>query len=193
MCFRRSLQPHSIREAFGEIADRFGAIDILVNNAAICRPYPMAASRDEDIAADIATNLLGPILCTRAALPLLVDSAGADIVNVSSESVRHLVPHMTVYAASKGGLETFSSGLRAELRPLGIRVTTLRLGNIEGTTISRGWDEHRAAEFRAAMHETGAAVQVGRGGSMRSVARAVVSILSLPRDVNVDLMELRSI
>ncbi len=163
-----------------------------MNNAAICTPYKVADITDAVLIRELSVNFLAPICCAREAIPLLIAAGGGSIMNVSSESVRIPMPQLSVYAATKGGLEVFSAGLRAELRPFGIRVTTLRCGNITGTGIAQGWSETQAASFLADMQSSGAAAETGAGGTSQSVARAVVDILSMPPDVNVDLMELRS-
>jgi NAD(P)-dependent dehydrogenase (short-subunit alcohol dehydrogenase family) len=184
--------PGEVRAAFLSVGKAFGRLDILVNNAAICAPYKVADATDSALLRDLSVNLLAPICCAREAIPMLIAAGGGSILNVSSESVRFPVPQLTVYAATKGGLEVFSAALRSELRPLGIRVTTLRCGNVAGTGITQGWGEAQAASFFAEMQSSGAAAETGPGGTPQSVARAVVDILSMPPDVNVDLMELRS-
>ncbi len=184
--------PGQIRSAFSSIDKAFGRLDILVNNAATCTPYRVADAKDAEVIRDLAVNLLAPICCAREAIPMLVATGGGSILNVSSEAVRFPVPQLSVYAATKGGLEVFSAALRSELRPLGIRVTTLRCGNVAGTEITQGWGEAQAASFFADMQSSGAAAETGPGGTPQSVARAVVDILAMPSDVNVDLMELRS-
>ena len=63
---------------------------------------------DEDIAGTMATNLLGPIYTSRAAIPLLRKGGGGDIVNVSSESTLDPFPFLTLYNTSKGGLDVFT-------------------------------------------------------------------------------------
>jgi len=185
--------PDSVRSAFAAAGKAFGKIDILINNAAICRPYKLQDARDADILAEASVNFIGPMLCARDALPLLIASGGGDIVNISSESVRMPFPHLTVYTATKAGLEAFSAGLRAELRPHGIRVTTMRLGNVLETGINRDWPAAHAAALAQAMQETGHAAFTGTGGSAATVSQALLNLLSLPRDFNTDLIELRSL
>jgi NAD(P)-dependent dehydrogenase (short-subunit alcohol dehydrogenase family) len=185
--------PDSVRKAFSTAGRLFGKVDILINNAAICRPYMLHDASDADILAEVSVNLIGPMLCAREAIPLLIASGGGDIVNISSESVRMPFPHLTVYTATKGGLETFTAGLRTELRPLGIRVTTMRLGNVLETGINRDWPAENAAALAHALQESGHAAFTGKGGSAATVSQAMLNLLSLPRDFNTDLIELRSL
>ena len=70
----------------------------------------------------VATNLAGPMLCARSAIPMM--GRGSHIINVSSESVETLhMPHLVLYQCSKAGLERFTLGLHQELEPSGIRVS----------------------------------------------------------------------
>jgi NAD(P)-dependent dehydrogenase (short-subunit alcohol dehydrogenase family) len=183
----------SVRCAFATIASRFGKIDVLINNAAICRPYLVQQASDADILAEISVNLVGPILCARAAIPLLIASGGGDIINISSESVRMPFPHLSVYTATKAGLEAFSTGLRAELRPHGMRVTTMRLGNVLATGIARDWPAENAVSLANALQRSGHLEFTGKGGSAATISQALLNLLTLPRDFNTDLIELRSL
>jgi len=185
--------PDSVRAAFTAVASRFGKIDALINNAAICRPYLVEQASDADILAEVSVNLIGPILCARAVIPLLIASGGGDIINISSESVRMPFPHLTVYTATKAGLEAFSAGLRAELRHHGMRVTTMRLGNVLETGIARDWPAENAASLANALRQSGHLEFTGKGGSAATVSQALLNLLILPRDFNIDLIELRSL
>jgi 3-oxoacyl-[acyl-carrier protein] reductase len=120
--------PDSVRRAFGEIGARCGRVDLLVNNAAVIGMALLEEASDERILEMVSTNLLGPMFCSRAAIPLLRAADGGHIVNISSRSVELARPYLSVYSATKGGLEAFSRTLAAELRPAGIRVSTIRVG-----------------------------------------------------------------
>jgi len=185
--------PASVRDAFAATLQHFGRIDILVNNAGICQLQKVENARDEDLRRELDINLLGPILCSREVIPHLRAAGGGDIVNVSSESTRLPFPYLTVYAATKGGLETFSAGLRSELRPDRIRVTVLRAGNTDESGITKEWPEDTVKDFLKAIEKSGHAGFTGLPASPVSLALALVNVLSLPRDVNVDLIEVRAL
>ena len=126
----------------------------------------------------MAANLLGPMWCSRAAIPLLRAAGGGDIVNISSRAVELARPYLSVYAATKGGLETFTRTLAAELRPEGIRVSSIRVG----PTAS---DPRRRATPRCRQVTED---WVARGGPapeapapVESVAEAVLFMISRPR------------
>jgi 3-oxoacyl-[acyl-carrier protein] reductase len=122
--------PASIAEAFRRLSERWGRLDILVNNAAIRSVMGLDSLSEKTINDEIATNLTGPILCSRAALPLLRSAGGGHIINISSRSVELARPFLSVYSATKGGLETFTRTLAAEVRPSQIKVSAIRVGPV---------------------------------------------------------------
>ncbi len=112
----------SVRQAFTEIDERFGKLDILVNNAAIYRPCSVAELSDFDIERQVRTNYLGPIYTCRAAIPLLRAAGGGDIINTSSEVTLHPFPMMSMYVSTKAALEAFSQTMLIEVVDDDIRV-----------------------------------------------------------------------
>jgi len=103
-----------------------GRLDILVNNAgAGVAIAPVAEQSDDAIELSIGANLTGAILgCKRAAKIMGAQKSGF-IVNISSVCALHAWPGWSVYTAAKAGLSKFGHGLYTELRPLGVRVTTV--------------------------------------------------------------------
>jgi NAD(P)-dependent dehydrogenase (short-subunit alcohol dehydrogenase family) len=168
--------PDSVRSAFATVGGHFDRLDALVNNAGIIGMSLLADADDASITSQVAANLLGPIYCSRAAIPLLVATGGGDIVNVSSRAVELARPYLSVYSATKGGLETFSRTLAAELRPQGIRVSAIRVGPTASEPAPAGDDVAGVTEE-----------WVARGGPapetpapVESVAEAVRFIISRP-------------
>jgi NAD(P)-dependent dehydrogenase (short-subunit alcohol dehydrogenase family) len=123
-------QPDAVRAAFAALKQRFGGVDILVNNAALGHPQKIAEADDRLLQLEVAANLLGPIYCVREAVASMRTRGGGDIVNISSESARLPYPFLSLYAATKSALETLSDGLREELRGDRIRVGVLRSGRL---------------------------------------------------------------
>ncbi|WP_018636358.1 SDR family oxidoreductase [Parafrankia elaeagni] len=146
--------PDDVRAAFAQVADRFGALDVLINNAASARPHRIEQASDDELRQEVGTNLLGPMYTVRAAVPLLRRSPRPQIINISSESVTDPFPYLVVYAATKAALETITYGLTHELRADGIRVTLLRIGQTV-TTFKDSWDEAMLAEALAAWEAGG--------------------------------------
>jgi NAD(P)-dependent dehydrogenase (short-subunit alcohol dehydrogenase family) len=107
----------------GLVAERHGRLDGLVNNAAVAWPHRVEDVTDEELQAEVGTNLVGPLLTARVAVPAIRRSGGGDIVNISTESARDPFPFLALFAATKAGMEVLTEGLARELRAEPIRVT----------------------------------------------------------------------
>jgi meso-butanediol dehydrogenase / (S,S)-butanediol dehydrogenase / diacetyl reductase len=133
--------PRSVAHTFRGIGDRYPRVDLLVNNAGIIGMSLLTEASDDHVLGQVATNLVGPILCARAAIPLLQKAGGGHIINISSRSVELARPYLSVYSATKGGLEVFSRTLAAELRPQGIKVSCIRVGPVASDPVLQTNDE----------------------------------------------------
>lgn len=175
--------------AFREAERLFGSLNILINNAAIYDFFKVVEATPERIRASVDANLYGPLLCVRAAVPLMIKAGGGDIVNVTSEAVRNPFAFLTVYAATKAGLENASQGLKMELRADNIRVTALRLGSMADDDREVKMDAETMQRF---MQENVAALTLG-GSLMQydTVAKALADLLCLEADACFDFVELR--
>lgn len=170
-------------------AERFGRVDILVNNAAACLVNKIESVSDADVRAEIDTNFLGAIWCVRAVVPYMRQAGRGEIINISSESVNAPVPFMTTYAASKAALETFSAGLRNELREYGVRVTVARSGAMQ-TTITNQWSDSQKKDFFSSYANSPRREEAGGSIDPRIMALAIVNILKLPPEASMRLVEL---
>jgi NAD(P)-dependent dehydrogenase (short-subunit alcohol dehydrogenase family) len=190
--------PDSVGQTFAAIGDRFGRIDILVNNAAVYRPCRVELLSDFDIRQQIATNLAGPVYTCRAAIPLLRAAGGGDIVNTSSESTLHPFPMLSMYVATKAALEAFALVLAQEVRDDEIRVTTV----IQGGTNAGGngstdwaWDPEHSAAAMSLWTETGLigkAFGHNGGQDVESVGDVHVFVVTRPRNQKMDTVYCRS-
>jgi len=108
-----------------EIEDALGAIDGLVNNAAIRRDRLLAATNDTDWDAVIDANLGGAFRCCRAVLPRMISRRAGSIVNVSSLTAVRGVAGQAVYGAAKAGLIGMTKSLARELGKRSIRVNAV--------------------------------------------------------------------
>ena len=117
-----------IVSAIAAVKQRFGGLDALVNNAAIDITVPI----DELSAADwervLRTNLTGPFLMAKHALPAM--QRGSHIVNIASTASKRAWPNAAAYHATKWGLLGLSHALHAELRPKGIKVSAVVAGGM---------------------------------------------------------------
>ncbi len=181
----------SVRAAIDKAALHFGRIDVLVNNAAITTLLKVETASPAEIDREFAVNLLGPIYATSAAIPHLRAAGGGDIIFISSESIRMPYPYLTLYAATKGGVESLAAGLRSELREQGTRVTVLRSGAVAGGNLGDSWPEDRRNDFFATAMRMGHVHFTGQPTTRDTMARTLIAILTLPRDVNLDLVEAR--
>ena len=159
----------SVSAFFAAVKQRFGRVDVLVNNAGIGGPSRKVAQLSPaDWREVIETNLTGMFLCTRAALPLM--KRGASIVDNLSVSAKGVFPGMSAYNASKHGAAGFTDTLREELREQGIRV----IGLYPGATDTAIWEQFWPQAPRRRMI------------SPATIARAVVFALSLPPEATVE-------
>ena len=123
---------------------------------------PVADADTDEWRRMIDVNLLGLLYCTHAALPLIGESGGGDIVNVSSVAGRRADAGAAVYNMTKFGVHAFSEALRQEALHAGIRVTTVAPGFVEtelqGTTrtrwCSRAWSGRASRSARCCRPRT---------------------------------------
>lgn len=120
-----------VRAGIEQAVHAFGRLDILVNNAGIDRTCTLEALEYQDWDRILRTNLYGPYLLSRlAARHMSLDGQGGQIVNIASTAARRAWPQASAYHASKWGLLGFSQALHAELRSLGIKVSSVLAGGM---------------------------------------------------------------
>jgi NAD(P)-dependent dehydrogenase (short-subunit alcohol dehydrogenase family) len=158
----------SVDQLFSDIGKHFPQIDILINNAGIAHPNAHVDHLSlETWQGVLETNLTGPFLCTRAALPLM--RRGSTVVNNVSVAATTVFAGMSAYSASKAALLAFTNTLREELRSREIRVIAFT----PGATNTDIWQQF----WKDAPRE--------RMMSADSVADALVAALSLPPNATV--------
>ncbi len=161
--------------------ERFGGIDVLVNNAGISGGSSLAHEMDVEVWLRVlAVNLTGPFLCTRAAMPHLLDSGRGRIVNVASTYGVVGAPMAPAYCASKGGVVNFTRQLAVDYSGRGVRVNAVLPGYIDtdmgGARAALGPEGQAAANAR---RDAAAARQpIGRQASADEVARVVAFLAS---------------
>jgi NAD(P)-dependent dehydrogenase (short-subunit alcohol dehydrogenase family) len=123
--------PAAAEAAIAAGRERFGRIDVVVNNAGYA---DLAAIEDvtiDDFRAQIGTNLFGVVNVTKAALPVLREQGGGHVIQVSSIGGRLATPGLAAYQSAKWAVGGFSSVLAKEVAPLGIKVTVLEPGGMQ--------------------------------------------------------------
>ena len=139
----------AVRAAFARIRERHPTIDVLINNAAYYKPMLVREVTDDLIDTMVMSNFVGPIYTCREALGMM--EKGAQIINVSSESVKEPFAMLSLYQSTKMGMERFTEALVEEVKPDGIRVCLVRAGPMmdagEMTSSSSSWDQDTAIKF----------------------------------------------
>jgi len=125
--------PGDVDAMFDALKARWGALDVLVNNAGIAGPTAKVEETDiGEWQRTIAVNLTGTFLCARRAVPLLRAAGGGSIVNISSMAGKLGFPLRTAYSASKFGVVGLTQTWAMELGPAGIRVNAILPGIVAG-------------------------------------------------------------
>lgn len=182
--------PDSVRAAFTAIAAVHPKIDALINNAAVFGPYLIAEASDAQIINSVMSNLAGPMFTARSAIPML--NRGGHIINLSSESVEVPLPHLIAYQATKAGLERFSTGLHAELRDRGIRVTTVRAGQMVGPGATAQVDAESGMRFFEAAVKLGLNPMERPMTQFSSVTHAFRALIDAPSDLHIGTVVLEA-
>jgi len=154
-------RPADLAGVIAGITAEQGRVDVLVHNAGIGRRRALPDLEPADLDAVLATNLVAPLLLTRAFLPLL--GPGSAVVAVSSLRATRGFAGDSAYIASKGGLEAATRALAVELAPRGIRVNAVAPGAV-------------ATDFNAAVLDEPGALD-------RVVARIPLGRIGRPEDV----------
>jgi len=126
--------------------EKFGTIDVLVNNAGANVFGPYDEVGEEAMRRVMGTNLVAPMLASMAAIPILKKQRKGAIVNISSLAAFSTPPWMVTYGVSKSGLLALSRNLRFELRPFGIKVVGIYPGDVD-TTFTQSVSLTKSAEF----------------------------------------------
>ena len=184
-------EPASVRAAFAAIAARHSTIDVLINNAGIFVPFTLADVEDDQIMAQVKTNLVGPILCSREALPRL--RGGGHIINVTTESVVEKIPMLWLYAGTKAGVELISDMWAKELADEGVRVTVIRAGKMmDESKTGSSWPIEVSMRFAEANAKRGVILREQPISHYNSVTDAFRAVIDAPADLHMGLVALNA-
>ncbi|MFB4317651.1 glucose 1-dehydrogenase [Actinomadura sp. 21ATH] len=153
----------------GTATERFGRLDVLVNNAAIWRTAPVDRQTRDGFEELLRTNLVGPFLGIRAAVPAMRAAGGGSIVNISSTAGLVGIAGHAAYASSKFGLRGLTRSAALDLAADRIRVNSVHPGVIDTPMI---------AEFTARTAGRAPSVPLGRAGRPADVAGLVLFLAS---------------
>ena len=141
----------SIAAAVAAVVQRFGGLDVLVNNAGFGLFGPLEGATPEDVARQLDTNVVGAIAMIRHVLPVMRARGGGAIVNVSSIAGRTASPFASLYHASKFALEGLSESLRYEAALHGVRVKLVEPGHFKTGFFGRSFRLAQHPAYEAAL------------------------------------------
>jgi clavulanate-9-aldehyde reducatase len=163
-----------------QASERMGGLDGLVNNAGVMLLGLMQGADTAEWRRMVDVNVLGLLYCTNAALPLIRDGGGGDIVNVSSVAGRSAAMGAAVYNFTKFGVVGFSEALRQEGAHIGVRVTCVEPGFVD--TELQGHNENpMVVEQIEKMREA-----TGKVLESADIANAIIYALAQPKHVSIN-------
>jgi NAD(P)-dependent dehydrogenase (short-subunit alcohol dehydrogenase family) len=166
----------SVRAAVESVTNRFGRLDIVVNNAGIGAAGDVAANEDDEWTRVLDINVVGVARVTRAALPHLRRSPSAAIVNTCSIAATAGLPQRALYSASKGAVLSLTLAMAADHIREGIRVNCVNPGTVDTPWVARLLSS--AADPEAERAALNARQPHGRLVSAEEVAGAIAYLAS---------------
>jgi NAD(P)-dependent dehydrogenase (short-subunit alcohol dehydrogenase family) len=174
-----------VASAVRSAEERFGAVDVLVNNAGYGYRAAIEEGDAQDVQALFATNVFGPVALIKAALPGMRSRRSGTIVNVSSIGARISPPGSGYYSATKAALEGITGSLRKELQPLGITAMSVEPGGFRTDFAGRSLtqsaeaidDYADTAGKRRKEHDTAHGTQPG---DPAKAAQAIITVVDPP-------------
>jgi NAD(P)-dependent dehydrogenase (short-subunit alcohol dehydrogenase family) len=124
-------EPSDVRQLVAATVERFGGIDVVVNNAANALTEPVGAFSQAGFDKSFGVNVKGPVWLIQEALPYLEKSDGASVINVVTAGAWLFSGFVSMYAAGKAAMVSFTKSMAAELAPRNVRVNALAPGAVD--------------------------------------------------------------
>lgn len=121
----------NVKNLFDFVKEKFGRLDLLINNAGFGRFAKLSESKTEDFDEMFAVNVRGLYLCTKYALGIMIPQNSGDIINISSIAGKNAVQTASIYCATKHAVMAFSRTLMLEVREHNIRVSVICPGSVD--------------------------------------------------------------
>jgi len=125
----------AVERTFDRVAEEWGRLDVLVNNAGTLREAPLEELTDDDFRDTLDVNLRAAMVCARAAVPHMLKQGRGRILSAASGSTRLGSQGLTAYAAAKAGIVGMTRTWARELGPRGVTANAVAPGLIEGETV----------------------------------------------------------
>lgn len=154
------------RQVIDDVIVTFGRLDVLINNAGTDVTLPIDQIMTGDWDRVVKTNLYGPFIMAKLAVPQMKKQGVGQIVNIASTAAKRAWPNASAYHASKWGLLGLSHALHAELRPHNIKVTAVIAGGMRTPFLLERFPD----------------INVSTLQDPANVAQAVLGVLLLPDD-----------
>jgi NAD(P)-dependent dehydrogenase (short-subunit alcohol dehydrogenase family) len=168
--------PAQVDAMVAACVERFGSIDVLVNNAGVNLPGMLHEVSDDEIERTLGVNVRGPIYGCRAAIPHMLRQGGGSIINMSSVNGIVSEPFLAVYSASKGAIVMLTKGVALDYAKQGIRCNAICPGWVD-TPIN-----HAHAAMLGGLDKVYAEIDrfqpIGRPGEPREIANVVLFLAS---------------
>jgi NAD(P)-dependent dehydrogenase (short-subunit alcohol dehydrogenase family) len=171
--------------AVAAAVDRFGSVDVLVNNAASFYAGFFEELTPEQMDRQITTTLIGPMNVTRAVLPVMRKQRSGHVVTISSSAGFAGFEYGTAYAASKFGVDGFMESLAPEIEPFGIHATVVNPGFFRTELLTKESTNYAPATIEdyaqrnAAQREFWEGMNGKQGGDPAKLAEAIITITEL--------------
>jgi 3-oxoacyl-[acyl-carrier protein] reductase len=163
--------PAAVRDLFDRVAGTFGRLDVLVNNAGINRDAGFREMDDGQWFDVLATNLSGPFLCSRAAVPLMERAGGGSIVHITARTAHRPRKRGANYCAAKAGLSMLAKCMALELAPA-IRVNCVAPGTTDTSEVRERFD----LDTQEGMARMLAPIALGRIATPEEIAKLVAFV-----------------
>ena len=156
--------------AVNAAVDRFGAVDVLVNNAASFYAGYFEELTSDQMERQLTTSLIGPMNVTRAVLPVMRKQRSGHVVTISSSASLAGFEYGTAYAASKFGVDGWMESLAPEVEPFGINTTIVNPGFFRTELLTKESTNYATRPSRTTLSATPLSVRGGRARTANSRA-----------------------
>ncbi|WP_028063815.1 SDR family NAD(P)-dependent oxidoreductase [Solirubrobacter soli] len=179
--------PEQIAAAVKATVERFGTVDVLVNNAASFYAGFFEELTPEQMQRQFAVSLLGPMNVTRAVLPVMRSQRAGHVITISSSAGFAGFEYGSAYAASKFGVDGWMESLAPEIEPFGIRTTVVNPGFFRTELLTQESTNYAPAsiedyaERNAAQREFWDGMNGKQGGDPAKLAQALVTLAGAPQ------------